>query len=67
MDEYTVVKRGRGCYAVLDTNGIEVTRFAFESDARFYARRANAERDAFAQETAATQALVSDLEADGLL
>ena len=38
---YTVVKLGRVCYAVLDTNDIEVTRFAYESDAKYYAREAN--------------------------
>jgi hypothetical protein len=41
MKAYTDVKLGRCCYAVLDTNDIEVTRFAYESDAKYYAREAN--------------------------
>ena len=68
---YTVEKRGRGCYAVVDGNGIEVTRYGFESDAKFFARRANADLET-AQERAARiaasdRALVADMEEDGLL
>jgi hypothetical protein len=56
---------------VVDGNGIEVTRYGYESDAKFYARRANADLET-AQEraeriAASDRALVSDLEADGLL
>lgn len=68
---YTVERRGRGCYAVVDGNGIEVTRYGYESDAKFFARRANADlesdQERAARIAASDRALVADLEAEGLL
>ena len=68
---YTVERIGRGCFAVVDGNGIEVTRYGFESDAKFFARRANADLETEAEKAAriaaADRALVSDMEAEGLL
>lgn len=65
QDKWTYAKVGRGCYAVYGPDGREVTRYGFESDARFRVRQENvtAER----RDAEATRALVSDMEREGLL
>ncbi len=63
---YTVIRLGRCCYAVHDTNDIEVTRFAYEADANHYAREANRQAEA-RRAWEADRAMVADLERDGLL
>lgn len=67
---YTYEKRGRGCFVVVDGDGdgVEVTRYGYESDAKFFTRALNdGARSREERAAEADRAMVADMEEDGLL
>jgi len=65
VQEWTYAKVGRGCFAVYGPDGREVTRYGFESDARFRVRQENTTAEQ--RDVEGTRALIAGLEREGLL